>query len=74
MYWTDFPILYAKVNDIYIQLLIHISAPFVKDVGLKYEIVAFNGSLLRENVFRQDAGPEVDAAWTSLGVDCEPSR
>ena len=24
-----------------------------------------------ENAFRQDAGPEVDAAWKSLGADCE---
>lgn len=33
--------------------------------------VVFNGSLLKENVFRQDAGPEVDAAWASLGVGCK---
>jgi len=31
--------------------------------------VHFNGSLLKENVFRQSAGPDVDAAWESLGVD-----
>ena len=54
-----------------VQALISILAPVVKDIGLSYEIVAFNGSLLKENVFRQDAGPEVDAAWSSLGVDCE---
>ncbi|TKA80296.1 hypothetical protein B0A49_01587 [Cryomyces minteri] len=44
-------------------------SPGLKDVNISYETVTFNGSLLKENVFRQDAGPEVDAAWTSLGVD-----
>ena len=42
------------------------------DVDIEYEIVQFNGSLLMENVYRQDAGPEVDAAWEALGVDCMP--
>jgi hypothetical protein len=31
----------------------------------------FNGSFLHENVYRQAAGDEVDAAWAALGVDCE---
>ncbi|KAK5139989.1 hypothetical protein LTR04_003219 [Oleoguttula sp. CCFEE 6159] len=44
-------------------------SPVLKDVNISYETVTFNGSLLKENVFRQNAGPEVDAAWTSLGVD-----
>jgi hypothetical protein len=41
------------------------------DVKIKYGKVQFNGSLLMENVYRQNAGPEVDAAWEALGVDCE---
>ncbi|MCJ1380834.1 hypothetical protein MMC17_003943 [Xylographa soralifera] len=45
------------------------SSPVVKDLDITYEIVAFNGSLLKENIFRQDASFEVDAAWKSLGVD-----
>ena len=36
--------------------------------------MTFNGSLLKENVFRQEAGPEVDAAWESLGVGCAYSN
>lgn len=32
--------------------------------------IAFNGSLLKENIYRQSAGEEVDAAWEALGVDC----
>ena len=39
------------------------------DVGLRYRNFNFNGSLFLKNSFRQDAGPEVDAAWTSLGVN-----
>jgi hypothetical protein len=49
-------------------------APIQKDVDLSYNVIRFNGSLLKENVFRQDAGLEVDAAWASLGVDCKPGR
>jgi hypothetical protein len=45
-------------------------APIVKDVGVTYSPVRFQGSLLKSNVFRLDAGPEVDAAWKSLGADC----
>jgi hypothetical protein len=33
--------------------------------------VRFNGSFMKENAFRQDAGPEVDAAWDSIGVNCK---
>ena len=46
-------------------------APILKDVDTSLHYVTFNGSLLKENVFRQDAGPEVDAAWESIGVNCE---
>ncbi|MCJ1290036.1 hypothetical protein MMC34_001571 [Xylographa carneopallida] len=45
------------------------SSPITKDLDIRYNIVAFNGSLLKENLFRQNAGPEVDTAWKSLGVD-----
>lgn len=41
---------------------------------MSYEVVAFNGSLMKENKFRKAAGPEVDAAWASLGVECESSQ
>ncbi|KAI1003967.1 hypothetical protein K3495_g4243 [Podosphaera aphanis] len=42
------------------------------DVDNSYHIVQFNGSLLKDNVFRLPAGPEVDAAWDSLGVNYRP--
>lgn len=47
-----------------------IAAPVIGQVGLKYHQQPFNGSLLKQNIFRQDASPEVDAAWESLGANC----
>ncbi|KAL9619245.1 MAG: hypothetical protein Q9160_006097 [Pyrenula sp. 1 TL-2023] len=44
-------------------------APVVSDVGITYTTQRFNGSLLKENIYRQSASPEVDAAWESLGVN-----
>lgn len=46
----------------------------MKEVGIQYSLQEFNGSLLKENIFRQDAGPDVDAAWESLGVNCLSSN
>lgn len=46
-------------------------APLLKDVDVQYEMKTFNGSFKAENVYRQAAGPEVDAAWEALGVDCK---
>jgi hypothetical protein len=47
------------------------TATVMSNVPIRYHRQRFNGSLLKENVFRQDAGPEVDAAWESIGVNCE---
>jgi len=43
-------------------------SPILRDVDMSIQMVRFNGSLLKENSFRKTAGPEVDAAWESLGV------
>jgi len=48
-------------------------SPILSEVDTSFHIVRFNGSLMKENVFRQKAGPEVDAAWESLGVNCKTS-
>lgn len=48
-----------------------ITAPLMKDVDIKYAYTSFNGSFLKETVYRRDASPEVDAAWEALGVDCK---
>ncbi len=50
--------------------MIGFEAPILKDVDNSYHSVRFNGSFMKENVFRQIAGPEVDAAWESVGVNC----
>ena len=42
----------------------------MEDVEISYDIVQFNGSFYKEDIYRQDAGPEVDAAWEALGVNC----
>ncbi|KAH6633277.1 hypothetical protein C7974DRAFT_375382 [Boeremia exigua] len=54
----------------------HISeySPIMKDADMTFSRVLFNGSFLKLNAFRQDAGPEVDAAWTSLGADFSAVR
>lgn len=49
------------------------AAPITRDLDIAYHDVRFNGSLLKENVFRHPAGKEVDAAWASLGVHCKSS-
>ncbi|CAG7922007.1 unnamed protein product [Penicillium olsonii] len=47
---------------------------FSREIGTKYNVKAFNGSLLKENTFRLNAGPEVDAAWESLGINYRSVR
>jgi hypothetical protein len=46
-------------------------APMLEDIDISYDVVQFNGTFVHENIYRQDAGPEVDAAWEALGVGCE---
>jgi hypothetical protein len=45
------------------------SPPLLADVDIKYAPIDYNGSFLKENIYRQDASPEVDAAWEALGVN-----
>ena len=46
-------------------------SPVTNDIDIEYNVHQFNGSLLKENVYRQASGPQVDAAWAALGVNCE---
>jgi len=46
------------------------AAPLLDEIEINFSTIRFNGSLLKENIFRRPASPEVDAAWSSLGVDC----
>lgn len=45
----------------------------LEDIDISYDVVQFNGTFIHENIYRQGAGPEVDAAWEALGVGCELS-
>ncbi|KPI35209.1 uncharacterized protein AB675_10170 [Cyphellophora attinorum] len=48
----------------------HVSkwSPVVDGVPMSFHIEQFNGTFVHENIYRQDASPEVDAAWDGLGV------
>jgi Mycotoxin biosynthesis protein UstYa len=46
-------------------------APITEEVDISYDYVQFNGSFYKENIYRQDASPEVDAAWEALGTNCK---
>jgi len=45
-------------------------APILQDVDINYKPLKFNGSLLKENIYRENASVQVDAAWEALGVNC----
>ncbi|USP80641.1 hypothetical protein yc1106_07915 [Curvularia clavata] len=49
----------------------HVSqfSPVVRDVKPNWHTQTFNGSFLHQNIYRQAAGPEVDAAWDALGIN-----
>ncbi|KAF2159758.1 hypothetical protein M409DRAFT_37860 [Zasmidium cellare ATCC 36951] len=44
-------------------------SPIAKDLDITYHTQHFNGSFLNENIYRQAASAEVDAAWEALGVN-----
>ncbi len=49
-----------------------IASPLEGEVPISYHTQIYNGSFLKENVYRQDASPEVDAAREALGVNYRP--
>uniref|UniRef100_A0A0D2XS81 Uncharacterized protein n=1 Tax=Fusarium oxysporum (strain Fo5176) TaxID=660025 RepID=A0A0D2XS81_FUSOF len=44
-------------------------SPLLDNIAIKYKMQPFDGNFMRENIFRGNASPEVDAAWEALGVD-----
>jgi hypothetical protein len=52
-------------------MLMVLKAPLTEDIDITFQKVRFNGSLLKENIYRQEASPEVDEAWAKLGVNCK---
>jgi hypothetical protein len=65
-----YDIFVADVDD---TCLHHVSrySPLVREIKPGWHDRQFNGSFLHLNEFRQPAGPEVDAACASLGVNCK---
>jgi len=55
--------------DVFCSQITSRFSPVITDLGLKYHTVQYNGSFFNKTVFRNDASPEVDAAWSSLGID-----
>lgn len=51
--------------------IVHI-APVLRDVSIKYGPTEFNGSFMKEEIYRKEGSAEVDAAWEALGVNCKP--
>ena len=48
-----------------------IIAPIIDEVNMNFQKVQFNGTFVHENIYRQDASPEVDEAWEALGIGCK---
>lgn len=48
-------------------------APLLEDITIQYSSIPFNGSFMKENIYRLKGSPEVDAAWEALGVNCKSS-
>ncbi|WYZ38119.1 hypothetical protein EsH8_III_000033 [Colletotrichum jinshuiense] len=44
-------------------------SPLLKEVDVKYDWKHFNGSFMKQDIYRKEASPEVDAAWEAMGVD-----
>ena len=40
-------------------------------VKLRYESVLFDGSFMHKSIYQQSPSPEVDKAWSDLGIDCK---
>ena len=46
-------------------------SPVMDGIKMRYESVLFDGSFMNKSIYQQSAGPEVDEAWSGLGIDCE---
>lgn len=48
------------------------AAPLLnQQIDLSYHKIRYDGTFMKENIYRQIGRPEVDAAWEALGVNCE---
>ena len=46
-------------------------APILRDLSINLHTERFNGSFMKENIYRRQGSPEVDQAWEDLGVNCQ---
>jgi hypothetical protein len=62
---------YCKSLCVDLMIWLTEKALVVRDVKPGWHDKLFNGTFLHQNEYRQSAGPEVDAAWAALGVNCK---
>lgn len=43
----------------------------MRDLNIEYSTIKFDGSFFEDNIYRQQAGSEVDEAWRALGIQCK---
>lgn len=46
-------------------------SPIMDSIKIRYESVRFDSSFMNKSIYQQNAGPEVDEAWSGLGIDYE---
>lgn len=44
-------------------------SPILDETAFRYTTTSFNGSFLKQTLYRQAPSPEVDAAWDALGTN-----
>jgi hypothetical protein len=44
-------------------------SPILNEIDVSYKSISYNGSFFHKTVYREEASPEVDAAWEALGVN-----
>ncbi|MCJ1313511.1 hypothetical protein MMC25_007190 [Agyrium rufum] len=44
-------------------------SPITDSIKIRFESVLFDGSFMTKSIYQQSAGPEVDEAWSGLGID-----
>ena len=63
------------MNGVVLLLMCELpGSPVMDGMKIRYESVRFDGSFMNKSIYQQRAGPEVDEAWSGLGIDCEIHR
>ncbi|KAF2280525.1 uncharacterized protein EI97DRAFT_368898 [Westerdykella ornata] len=60
----------ADADDFCLNHISHYCvAPLVNEVKPNWRTIQYNGSFFHESIYRQPPSPEVDEAWSALGID-----